>query len=160
VRSELSRVVARLRDECGTRAAISGMAVGADTIFADTALDAGLELHAYIPFEEQARGWPAASKREWERLRASATRQVVVGALDGTSGSRARLLHARNDAMVRACDLLIAVLDLSATGRKGGSWATVGKEQRWNGRRRPMLLIDASGAEPTRMLKPGYRLVP
>lgn len=155
---ELERVAARLRDEHGTTTAISGFALGADMLWSKTALAAGLELHAYIPFEEQGARWPASDQKTWAQLRAAASHEVVVGQLDGQRSTYVRLLHGRNDAMIRACDLLIAVLDLSSDSRKGGSWEAVKKEHRWNGKSRPLILIDASGSEPTRMLRPGYQL--
>lgn len=157
VRSELTRVAARLRDEHGTRIAISGMALGADTLWAQAGEAAGLELHAFIPFEEQAAKWSEADQKEWRRLRKLAARRVVIGELDA-GYPLASYYHARNEAMVNSCDLLIAVLDLTATRRRGGSWATVTKEQRWNSKRRPLLVVDAAGTQPTRLLRPGYDL--
>lgn len=157
VTGELTRLAQKLRDEHSTTVAISGMALGADTLWAQAALSARLELHAYIPFEEQSCLWSQHQQQTWRRLREAAAREVLIGELDARLAP-ARLLHARNDAMIRDAALIIAVLDLSASTPRGGSWATAGKEQRWNGGRRPLLVVDASGEHATRLLAPGYDL--
>ena len=117
---ELARLAAKLRDRHGTTTAICGMALGADTLWAEAALAAGLVLWAYIPFEAQAARWPADDQHRWERLRAQAAREVVVGDAPAT------WLHfARNDAMIRDADALIAVVDRTREG--GGSLSALAK---------------------------------
>lgn len=78
VREELGRVAVRLRDEFGCRVAMSGLATGADTWWADAALAAGLNLWAYVPFEEQARNWPPDDQAHWRHLLATAARRVAL----------------------------------------------------------------------------------
>lgn len=79
VRQELRRVAIKLRDEHGTRVAVSGFAIGADLWWADAAVQAGLDLHAHIPFEAQPERWRAADRREWQRLRSLAADVTVYG---------------------------------------------------------------------------------
>lgn len=119
-----------LRDECGTRIIISGMARGFDLMWAAAALDAGLELWAYIPFKEQADKWNRADKAEWWRLRFRA-KVTILGEIDPELPSKRRssavnaLLFARNDAMLRDADAVLAVWD--ATRRTGGTYGAIKK---------------------------------
>jgi ribA/ribD-fused uncharacterized protein len=138
---ELIRLAAKLRDEHGTTTAISGMAVGADTLWADTALQAGLQLWAYIPFPQQEadRRWTHEDRAHWAHLRSRAEREVVLG-----TGYDVRLLHARNDAMLRDSDLLIAVCDPSRTA--GGTAATLEKARQAG---KPVVVVDVSRRRTT-----------
>jgi len=90
-KAELARLAGKLRDHHGTTTAISGMALGADTWWAEAAVDAGMELWAYIPFEAQSDRWPEADRERWAGLRSRATREVVLGV-----DYHVALLHARN----------------------------------------------------------------
>lgn len=129
-RIKLTRAAVWLRDERGCRVGISGMALGVDQWWAQAVLDAGLELHAYVPFPEQPDVWPVSARAEWRRLLDRAARVVTVGSLDGVTGparkgAAVRLLHARNDAMLNDATALLAVLDLNRTS--GGTWSAVRK---------------------------------
>lgn len=113
VRSELVRLALKLRDERGTTVGISGMAIGADLWWAATAVKAGLTLHAHVPFPQQPDKWRDEDKAEWQRLLGLAAHTETYGA-----GFSVRLLHARNDGMIRACDICVAVF---RRGIKGGT---------------------------------------
>lgn len=123
----------RLASAYGTRVAWSGMALGVDTWWAESALTAGLDLHAAIPFTAQADRWGAADRRRWRQLCAAAAAETVLG------GDRydVRMLHARNDLLVSVCDLLVAVVCSTATS--GGSVSTLTKARRAG---TPVLWID------------------
>jgi len=131
---ELVRLAVKLRDEHGTTTAISGMAVGADALWADAALQAGLQLWAYIPFpqQEEDRRWTAEDRADWAHLRSRAEREVVLG-----DHYDVRLLHARNDAMLRDADLLIAVCDPRRT--VGGTASTLKKARK---AAKPIVIVD------------------
>lgn len=104
-RSELNRLAEKLVDDHGMVAGISGMALGADTWWAHAVLDtADAELWAYIPFEHQPDRWREEEQKTWRSLRSLASREVVLGVEYDV-----KLLHARNDAMIRDSDLAIAV---------------------------------------------------
>jgi uncharacterized phage-like protein YoqJ len=120
VRSELVRLALKLRNEHGTTVGISGMAIGADLWWAATAVKAGLTLHAHVPFPQQPDKWRDEDKAEWQRLLGLAAHTETYGA-----GFSVRLLHARNDGMIRACDLAIAVHDPRKT--EGGTASAVRK---------------------------------
>lgn len=109
----LGRALDWLQDR-GLTEAISGMALGADTWWADHALHRGVPLAAYIPFEQQASRWNESQRAHWEELRAAASRELVVSRTPGVAA-----LFARNTAMLRAADVAVVCLKLSST--RGGT---------------------------------------
>lgn len=139
----LVRTAAKLRDEYATTTAISGMALGADTMWADAALGAGLDLHAYVPFPQQADRWPARDQQRWRELLDHASEVHTIG-----DHYDVRYLFARNDAMLRDCDLLIAVWD--ATRTTGGTVDAVRKARR---RGLPIIHLDPA-AHTSRLIRP------
>lgn len=141
---ELERLAAKLTAEHGATTAISGMALGADTWWADAALAAGMDLWAYVPFEQQPNRWRVADLLTWQRLRSRATREVVLG-----QEYDVRLLHARNAFMVRDADLVIAVMDPSKTT---GGTAEAMKLVREQGK--PYVLVDVTSRRTSIHLPP------
>jgi ribA/ribD-fused uncharacterized protein len=117
---QLERLAEKLKTQHDTTAAISGFAIGADAMWSDAALEAGLNLWAYIPFEVQPSKWRPADVRKWESHRAAAVREVVLA-----KDYDVRLLHSRNDFMIRDADLMICVMDPSKT--TGGTASAVKK---------------------------------
>lgn len=144
-RSELNRLAVKLRDEHGTRVAISGLALGADTWWAQAAEQAGLTLWAYVPFPQQADQFPTADRAEWVRLRRVACRVVTVG-----DRYDVRLFHARNDLIVQDCDLLIVVHDPARS--TGGTVSTLRKARNVG---RPLVLVDVAAGRTC--IEPGPR---
>lgn len=120
VRSELDRLAVKLRDEYGTTVGVSGMAVGADLWWADAVVRAGLRLHAHVPFPQQPDRWRDEDRAEWVRLLGLASHTETYG-----TGFSVRLLHARNDGMIKACTAAIAVHDPRKTD--GGTASAVRK---------------------------------
>lgn len=118
--SELARLAVKLRESHHTQVAISGLALGADTHWAAASAPAGLDLWAYCPFTAQADAWDEPDQRMWADLRKAAARVVTLG-----SAYDVKLLHARNDLMLRDADLIIAVTRPSLT--TGGTASTVAK---------------------------------
>lgn len=132
VRDSLHDVANGFASRYGTTEAISGMALGADTWWAQAALAAGLDLAAYLPSPDQASRWRQEDRRVWEQLRSRAAREVVLG-----PAYRVQLLFARNEAMLRDADALVAVW--LTDQRSGGTFDTTGKALR---RGLPVLHID------------------
>lgn len=128
----LHRVAARLRNQYGAETGISGMALGADTWWALAVLAAGMDLHAYLPFAEQPKKWPEHDRALWGELRGRAAHEVLVGG----EHYDVRMLHARNDAMLEACDLVVA---LYKPGNRGGTASAVTKARQ---RGLPLLMLD------------------
>lgn len=128
----LMAVGRQLKRDFGTVEAISGMALGVDTWWALIALKLELDLAAYIPFPQQPQPWAQKDKDQWSELRHEASREVVCG--DEFS---VRMLHVRNDAMIKDADLAIAVW--SPSQLRGGTASAVQKIRK---RGMPMILID------------------
>lgn len=120
--SELERLALKLADNYGARVGISGMALGADLWWARAVLDVGMDLWAYIPFEGQADRWSRSDRERYQELRGRAAKEAVLG-----EGYNAKWFHARNDAMLRDADMVIAVLD--PCRKTGGTVTTVAKAQ-------------------------------
>lgn len=142
VRDELARLATKLRDNFGTTTAISGLAIGADTMWSEAALQTGLDLWAYIPFESQPSGFSPTQKKTWLRHRAAAVREVCLG-----TDYDVRLLHSRNDFMIRDADLMICVYDPAKT--TGGTASTIKKIQTQGSAH---VLMDIA-AKKTRLIK-------
>ncbi len=87
---ELDRILHKLRDEHGTTDAHTGMAIGADTDFGWSALNARLKLHAHVPFPQQVAGvlaavWDPAQRGKsgtFDTVRKAAVRGLPVIHLD------------------------------------------------------------------------------
>ena len=129
---EILKTMKRLRKFHGLQEAISGMALGADTWWAESSLSLGVPLAAYIPFESQSDMWNATDRKRWRELRASASREIVLG-----DHYDVGLLFARNDAMLRDSDLCVALWRQSEV--KGGTADTVRKARAAG---KPLIILD------------------
>lgn len=98
--------------------AISGMAIGVDTLFAETILEHNISLIAAIPFLGQEKRWPNESQERYRKiLKNPLVKSVVV-----CEGEYANWkMQKRNEYIVDNCDLLIAVWN----GTKGGTFNTI-----------------------------------
>jgi uncharacterized phage-like protein YoqJ len=94
--------------------AISGMALGVDQWAASCCTYLRIPWHAYVPFKGQERRWPPESQATYHRVLTYASEIRIVC---GPEVDPIRAMQIRNEAMVDACDLLIAVWD----GTKGGT---------------------------------------
>lgn len=92
---------------------ISGMALGADTIWAKAAVAAGVPFIAAIPFIGQEHMWPVSSIATYRSILTQAAEVVVVS----EGGYSAHKMQLRNEWMVDHCDGLVAVWD----GTRGGT---------------------------------------
>lgn len=138
-KSSLVKLAGGLQEK-GMTEAISGMALGADTWWALTALALDIPLAAYIPFQAQASDWMDYDKVLWSDIRRRAQREVLVSRTG--SGRRAPLFHARNDRMINDCDVAIAVWCPSKT--TGGTASTVKKLRATT---KPILIVDLDRLE-------------
>lgn len=91
---------------------ISGMAIGWDQAIACAAVELKIPLHAYIPFEGQESKWHPQDRARFDILRCQAEKVVIV--CDGEYDSWK--MQKRNEAMVDACDTLLALWDGSSGG--------------------------------------------
>lgn len=129
---ELRRLALKLRDENGMKSAISGMALGTDTWWAEYALWAKVELWAFIPFPQQPDRWSDHDQRAWAWLRSQATEELVIS----DHYSVENLLE-RNSAMVAVADAAIAVWS-QAAGKSGTSDAVAKIRQAG----KPLIIVD------------------
>lgn len=128
----LRRTMIRFREAYGMQEAISGMALGVDTWWARLAVELGVPLAAYIPYPQQAERWSSSHQAEWEKLQKIADREVVMG-----DSYNVRLLFARNHAMLRDADAVVAVWRPSQVT---GGTADAAKNARKVGK--PMVLVN------------------
>lgn len=95
----------------------SGMALGADTVWAEAILTLRevypdrVRFTAHVPFPGQPDRWPAESQNHYRRLLAQADEVHTYGT-EYTS----QVMQLRNVGMIDACDTLIAVYDGSERG--------------------------------------------
>ena len=75
-----------------------GMALGWDMAIAQACVEFGVPYHAYVPFIGQASRWPTRSQDQHRALCEQATEVVLVSSARTFS---AKLMHERNEAMVR-----------------------------------------------------------
>lgn len=136
-RSKLMGCARWLAAERGTRVGISGMARCSDLWWAEAVLHAGMELWAFIPFEEQTERWSRADRADWWALRRAATTVRVIGAVNTAGSNRTALLWQRNDAMLDAGDAAVAVW--ISTQFQGGTYGCLRRAAR---RRLPGVHLD------------------
>jgi uncharacterized phage-like protein YoqJ len=104
--------------ELGATDVISGAALGFDTWLAQVALELNLRLHMYIPFKEQGKNWPRASKAEYNRLLSLAYDYRYIS--DDYSDEA---FLKRDRAMVNDADIILALWDPEV--KQGGTFYTV-----------------------------------
>lgn len=137
MKESLDFIAGRLVEYYGAGKFLTGLALGADTIWAELALKYGVEYDAYIPFEGQEDRWSKTDKKKYQDLRSGAVIEKVFGQQFSN-----RLYHARNDALIRDSDLLVAVWRPSV--QNGGTFSTVQKSLKRN---HPTLLLDVDEFE-------------
>jgi hypothetical protein len=122
LRQRLIRIIERSLAQYPIVECHSGMALGADTVWAE-AIIACREKYgrdrvpfvAEIPDYKQSSRWPYRSREKWSALMQYADR-VNQYAPQNKGKSYAYILNQRNIGMISACDILIAVYNGDATG--------------------------------------------
>ena len=99
--------------ELNPKSAISGMALGVDTIAAELCIELEIPFIAAVPFEGQESVWPQASQLKYKSLLAKAKEIKIV--CEGKYASWK--LQKRNEWMVNHADLVLAVWN----GMSGGT---------------------------------------
>lgn len=144
----LPALMRSLRQNWGAQVAISGMALGADTVWANSALDHGLRLWGYLPSPDQASRWNPQDQEKHADLATNASRLVVLG-----ENYDQRWLRARNDLIIRDSNVLVAVHKEGKTS--GGTAAVIRKARackarliRVNVTRREVVAVTQEGERP------------
>lgn len=123
VRATLDTVLLRLAARKPVLA-ISGMALGADQMFAEAALNLGIPFLAAVPFQGQESVWPPHSQERYLSLMERASEIVYVDQQEGylcpplatPEKVAVRKLNNRNTWMVDHSDVAVAVWDGSSGG--------------------------------------------
>lgn len=117
VRQTLDALLRGYQRQLGEFEALSGMALGSDTIFAEVALKLGIPVHAAVPFEGQESQWPERSQQHYQQL----LHQCVSVRHICEPGYAAWKMLKRDAYMVEQAQHAIAVWD----GGSGGTGHTV-----------------------------------
>lgn len=118
----LEELIEKAIHRCDILELHSGMALGADTVWAQAIIAKKMEypnkisLVADIPDMGQPSRWPKPSQDLWTELMKQAD-MVNTYAQNNTKRSYGYILNQRNIGMVDACDILIAIYD----GTPGGT---------------------------------------
>lgn len=132
VETEIVRVANKLYDGGLLGVGLSGLALGSDTWWAESVLRLGVELHAYVPFPQQADRWAEKDKSCYETLLSRATKIITIGA-----SPNSRHYHERNALMVRDANICVAAYRPSLS--KTGTGSTVHKIL---AAKKPLVMID------------------
>lgn len=141
----------KLRDEYGMERATTGMAIGGDMAYADAALELGIPLYAAVPFpgqphDEHGPRWTQAQKQHWHELIERSAYVTYVSTTDPlTYGERVRMLHARNDFMLRRTQAVVAIW--APANRTGGTYSCIKKAV---GAGLPVIWVNLAGRTVTR----------
>lgn len=91
--------------------ALSGMAQGADTLFAEAALELGIPYKAICPFRGQGSNWPELAKQRYQELILKAEEVVYA-----SEQYHKHCFFIRDRYMVDHSDLLFALYDGRTSG--------------------------------------------
>lgn len=145
IRQEIKKI---LQDRNPTQA-ISGMALGVDTIFAQEALNLQIPLLAAIPFNGQECKWPTASQKLYHEILQNALTTLHV-VCDG--GYNSAKMQIRNEYMVNNCDVLVAVWN----GMQGGTLNCVryAEKQQREGQQLEIIYLNPEKWKTTKDVQP------
>lgn len=118
VRSNLRAMLSRLKEKHPDLEGVTGMALGADQIFAEVCVEISIPFVAALPFRGQEGRWPPDSQQAYNSLVARAKTVVVVDEIpEYHADSFGGKMAVRNLWMVLNSDKAIAVWD----GSEGGT---------------------------------------
>lgn len=101
----------------------AGGAIGWDTWLAQTALDLGLELHLYLPFEGQEQKWPSDSREEYQRIRSLADKVNFTA-----ERYYPKVFFHRDRQMIEGSDQVVSLLN--PVVETGGTFYTVNEAKK------------------------------
>lgn len=127
IQGEFERLIEKLKPTRG----LSGMAIGADTWWAQELIYAKVPLHAYVPFPGQENRWREDDQLFYRKLLAQAEQVFTI-----YPEYHPAAFHQRNITMVDACDLLIAAWNGK---RSGGTFHALSYAEKMG---KPIILVD------------------
>ena len=137
IRAWLRSMLIRLKGSPSTRAsgvvALSGMALGVDTWYAEEALALGVPVWAAVPFRGQPNIWGAADRARHAELLTRAWRVTELSPdTQPDRGTATQLLHERNAYMISVSDAALVVLraDKEKSGGTAGAYRSLVEQQR------------------------------
>jgi len=112
VRSQLAALLAAERQLHPDVVVLTGLGLGAEQLAAEAAAAAGVPYVVVLPYPEQDALWPVDARREYERLLAASTGQVVLQAKPPQTRQLAGAALRRRDAwLARNADEAVIVWD-------------------------------------------------
>jgi hypothetical protein len=135
VRASCSDLLRRLAVTHGPLVAVSAIAEGADTLFAEAAIELGVPLAVVRPFADYRGDFDGPARDRYDRLRDAAhveTRLPFDARSDDAYAAAMRTI-------IGGVHLLVAVWDGQPAGGQGGTWAAVADTM---GRAAPWIHVD------------------
>lgn len=132
VQQALTHTIEVMKRRFDSQVCISGMALGSDQLFVDAAVSLETPFFSYVPFDDQAVKWDQEEQERWKKLREKAAWERVLG-----ERYDVRLLHSRNDMILRDSDVLVVVNDPAK--RSGGTWSTLKKALKMT---KPIIMVN------------------
>lgn len=108
---QLANLIEQYLTRHSPQRAISGMAIGWDMIFAETALKMNIPLICAIPFIDQPARWPSHLVARWAKIKRAATEIHVISPIYSLAA-----FQRRNEWMVDHADRICALWNGSAGG--------------------------------------------
>ena len=127
IRKGLQALLTKLKTAHPELHAVTGMALGVDTIFAEVCIELKIPFTAAVPFLDQEKQWPQKSRDHYFDILSEAHKSVVVADLPAYASPTVRgQLLIRNLWMVEHSQMTIAVWD----GSKSGTANAVAESQK------------------------------
>jgi hypothetical protein len=153
LRRELDGILARLQQglvrlpRSPRLQAVSSLAEGADRLFADAALAAGIELVAPVPFARDvyARDFAGESRAAYHALLDRAAEVIELPGNYDSEAARRAAYEAVGAEMVERSDIVLAIWDGEQASGRGGTADVVALARR---RQRPVLWLPTGSKSP------------
>lgn len=116
--SSIQQALQKQFEEIQPQCILTGMALGVDQWAAEVAISLKIPFAAMIPCQKQDRLWPSKSQQYYRELLDQADKVIQCSDLPYAP----ELMKKRNERIVEACTLLLAVWDGSSGGTSHTVW--------------------------------------
>jgi len=124
IRRVMADIIQKAQDKYHDVSYISGMALGADMLWAEEVYKRSLPLYAFIPFRYQAKVWNQKDQQHWQELIEYAVSVHITD--DSSNPNIVRALHKRNEDMIVNSDLCLAICHEETVKRRISSGERLG----------------------------------